>query len=339
VPRPFINSPELHNPYTLELIREKLLHQVFPEDASVGLGHNFRKYLDRLSDPEIDRRRRDFRMGHATRIHRDKWLTYPGGLHEVEGLGLADERGESSEWISVEATTAAEFMAALAVGLCEAAAAGGWRGSDQSRSETWVPTTNTPPAIRALLAGLEPVSDPLESEPLQMRVRGELQVAEIRTHLLERLLPVPATTVPVEALVKFRRDHKKLLPAFRRYLESKIDESLMIQDPVLRSRFMDRIEDELLQRVEEAEAYLHELGLQRVSRSSMLRVLKFIPGLSAPIGTAQDLAENLRTSQDLPAQPLAYLAFAHATFAPLQNYKIDPTSGVPLIEAIQGSHG
>jgi hypothetical protein len=335
VPRPFINDPELHNPYTLELIRAGLLHQVFPEDVGFGLSDKFSGYLERLSGPEIDRRRRDFLMGHVSRIHCDKWLTYPGGLNAIEKLGLAYPREETFEWISVEATTAAEFMAALALALCEAAGNGGWRSVDQSRSETWVPTTDTPPAMRALLAGLDPVSNPLDSEQLHLRVRGELQVAEIRTHLLTSLLPVPATAVPVEKLVKFRRVHARQLPKFRRYLESKIDESLMISDPVLQSRFIDRIGDELQQRSEEAEAYMRELGLRRISRSSMLRVLKFIPVLSGSIQTAQDLAENLRTSQNFEAQPLAYLAFAYATFAPVQNYKIDPTTGVPLIEAIQ----
>ena len=335
VPSPFISSPELHDDYTLELIRAELLYQVLPEDAEDNLGWNFSRYLDRLSGPEIDRRRHDFRTGHATRVHRDKWLSYPGGLNRVVSLDLADVRQGEDNWISVEETTAAEFMAALALSLCEAAGVEGWRSCDRSRSETWVPTTHTVPAIHALLAGLEPVSDALGSAQLHMKVRGELQVVEIRTHLLKRLLPVPVAPIPVEKLVKFRRIHGNLLPEFRRYLESKIDESLMILDPVLRSRFIDRIEDESLQRTEQAEAYLRELGLQRISRSSTLRVLKFSPGLAGPIGAAQDLAENLRTSQGFEVQPLAYLAFARATFAPVQNYRIDPSTGVPLVEAIQ----
>jgi hypothetical protein len=154
---------------------------------------------------------------------------------------------------------------------------------------------------------------------------------------MERLLPVPETTVPPERIVRFRQTRGHRLPEFRRYLESKIDESVMISDPVLRARFMERIEDELLERTEEATAYLKELGLQRISRSSLLRVLKFIPGMEGPIGTGQDLAENLRTSKAIEAQPLAYLAFARAVFAPVQNYRIDPRTGIPLVEAMQSS--
>jgi hypothetical protein len=337
VPNTYIQDPELHHPYTLELIRADLLHQVLPNAAGNGLREHFGKYLSMLSGPEIDRRRRNFIMGHVARVHADKWLTYAGGLQEIRRLGLASKvkYAGSGDWISVEASTAEEFMAALALSLCETAGVRGWQSRDQNTSETWVPTTNLQDAIQALLAGLEPVSDDFpDSGRIHMRIRGELQAAEIRAHIMNRLLPVPDTTVPVDKLVEFRRKHGSLLPAFRRYLESKIDESLMIPDTILRSRFMDRIEDELLQRSEQAEAYLRELGLERINRSSLLRVLKFVPGLKDPIENVQDLAENLRTSQGLEAESLAYLAFARVTFTPsTQRYRVDPTTGVPLMEA------
>jgi hypothetical protein len=337
VPYAYIQSPELHDQYTLELIRAGLLRQVLPDDAGSSLGRHFGKYLELLSDQEIDRRRRDFGMGYATPVHSDKWLTYMGGLQEVQRLGLAAPARStySSDWISVEAATAEEFMAALALSLCETAGAAGWRSSDRNAHETWVPTTNTPEAINALLAGLEPVPQGLSNaDRIRMRVKGELRAAEVRTHLMEQLLPVPDQVVPVHELVDFRRRHGNLLPVLRRYIESKIDESMAIEDPVLRFRFMDRIEDELLQRSEEAEAYLNEQGFERISRSSLLRVLKFIPGLKDPIENAQDLAENLQTSQDFEAEPLAYLAFARVAFGPpAQAYRVDPGTGMPLVEA------
>jgi hypothetical protein len=337
VPHAYIRNPELHDPYTLELIRAGLLLQVLPDDAGSSLGSHFGKYLELLSDQEIDRRRRDFAAGHTTRVHYDKWLTYIGGLVEVQRLGLAAaaHSAYSGDWISVETSTAGEFMAALALSLCETAGASGWRSSDRNTHETWVPTTNTREAINALMAGLEPVPQGfLNADRIHMRIQGELCAVEVRTHLMERLLPVPDEVVPIHELAEFRRRHGDLLPGLRRYIESKIDESIAITDPILRSRFMDRIEDEILQRSEEAEAYLNEQGFERVSRSSLLRVLKFIPGLKDPIENAQDIAENLRTSQGFEAEPLAYLAFARVAFgSPTQTYRVDPATGVPLIEA------
>jgi Family of unknown function (DUF6236) len=337
VPHAYIQNPELHDQYTLELIRAGLVLQVLPDNAGSSLGRHFRRYLELLSSQEIDRRRRDLAAGNFARVHPDKWLTYMGGLQEVQNLGLATpvHYEPSGKWIFVENSTAGEFMAALALSLCETAGAEGWRSSDRNAHETWVPTTNTPEAVSALMAGLEPSPKGISNaDRIHMRIHGELRAVEVRTHLIERLLPVPDQVVPVDKLVEFRRRHGDLLPGLRRYIESKIDESSAITDPILRFRFMDRIEDELLQRSEEAEAYLNEQGFERISRSSLLRVLKFIPGLKDPIENTQDIAENLRTSQGFETEPLAYLAFARVAFGPpTQTYRVDPTTGIPLVEA------
>jgi len=334
VPDAYIRRPELHNPYTLELIRAELLYQVLPQDAGHSLGRRFERYLQLLSDQEINRRRSDFRAGRVARVHSDKWLTYMGGLQQVRHLGLADHSIGSSNWIHVEVTTAGEFMAALALSLCETAGVTGWRSSDRNTRETWVPATNTSGAINALLTGLEPVPHESPAEDrIRMRVQGELRAVELRTHLMEQLLPVPDRVVPVDQLVAFRRRHGDLLPGLRRYIEGKIDESMAIADPVLRFRFMDRIEDELLERSAEAEAYLSEQGFERISRSSLLRVLKYVPVLRDFVETTQDLAENQRSHQGFEAEPLAYLAFARVAFAPpVQTYRVDPGTGIPLVE-------
>jgi hypothetical protein len=89
VPSAYIRSPELHDQYTLELIRAGLVLQVLPDDAGGSLGRHFGRYLELLSGQEIDRRRRSFAAGNFTRVHSDKWLTYRGGLQEVQHLGLA----------------------------------------------------------------------------------------------------------------------------------------------------------------------------------------------------------------------------------------------------------
>ena len=98
-------------------------------------------------------------------------------------------------------STAGEFMAALALSLCEWRRRG-WRSSDRNTSETSVPTTNTPEAIGALMAGLEPSPHGFSSaDRIRIRVRGELRAVEVRTHLMERLLPVPDEVAPVHKIV------------------------------------------------------------------------------------------------------------------------------------------
>ena len=100
VPHEYIVHPDLHSPYTLQLIRAELLHQVLPEHAGSSLRRNFGTYLHRLSGSEVDRRRRDFSMGCVAQLHFDKWLTYLAGLEEVRELGLADP-DYFADWILV----------------------------------------------------------------------------------------------------------------------------------------------------------------------------------------------------------------------------------------------
>lgn len=104
VPHAYIRSPELHDQYTLELIRAGLVLQVLPDDAGSSLGRHFGRYLELLSGQEIDRRRRDFAVGNFTRVHSDKWLNYMGGLQEVKHLGLATpvHYEPSGDWISLK---------------------------------------------------------------------------------------------------------------------------------------------------------------------------------------------------------------------------------------------
>jgi hypothetical protein len=312
------------------------LYQVLPEESGHGLERNFENYLHRLRPQEIDRRRAEYAKGNATRIHRDKWLTYASGLAEVERLGLAKDLHEPEGWIWVEATTAAEFMAALALSLCESGGRrDGWRSQEMNSCETWVPTTDSPPALSALLVGLTPARDQnFGVPPVRLRVQGELQVVEVRSHLLERLLPVPEGRLSVDDILRFRQRHGEALPELRRFLEAKIDEAISIPDPVFRARFIDRLDDEVNQRTEEAVEYLRASGIRRVSQSTLLRVFKFIPGLRDPIETAQDLAQNLRRDATLEATPIAYLAFARATFAREQEYRVDPMTGRPLLESV-----
>jgi hypothetical protein len=88
VPDAYIRRPELHQPYTLQLIRAGLLHQALPQDAGNSLGGHFERYLNLLSDQEIERRRSNFSSGNTSRVHSDKWLSYRGGLREIQHLGL-----------------------------------------------------------------------------------------------------------------------------------------------------------------------------------------------------------------------------------------------------------
>jgi hypothetical protein len=59
--------------------------------------------------------------------------------------------------------------------------------------------------------------------------------------------------------------------------------------------------------------------------------VRHIPVLGSLAQVARDLAEAGVTQQDFTVEPLAYLAFAHAEFAPsMQAIAMDPRTGLPL---------
>lgn len=343
VPHSYWHDPDKLGEYTLELIHEGVVDQFRPEWAGYALRDNFGAFLRRLTSEEIDDRRRRLRNAEVVFVHRDKWLMYESGLHDIRRMGLAAEDGEFSrrgaEWVAVEQTTANEFMAALTLALCQEAA----RGNEHADRGfglpgTWVPTTDRLEAVRAILAGLEPSKPSDGDRRVNLRVRGEMAAAEVRSELLSDLLPAPAEPLPIDQVLAFRRKHGSLLPDLRRHLESRIDEALAIDDEVLRFRLLDRVRDELEDQIAEAEAHLRELPLKAVSRSSLLKILKFIPGLKDPIENLQDLAGSARSNPNFSVEPLAYLAFARTTFAPAPRFKPSPTEGIPLVEAVSGMH-
>jgi hypothetical protein len=313
VPESYIADPHQLDEHTRRLVRQELVHQFFPDEA-VGLPETFERFLHRLEPAEIDRRRRLYRDAHVERIHADKWLSYASGMRAVIAMGLAEEVGYS--WVMVERTTAAEFMSALALSLCQARPA----------PAKWVPATDRPEVFDALLSGLESAADPRRAGRVDLRINGEIRAAEVRSALLEDLLPVPAEPIPIDEIVRFRRRHGALLPALRRFLEAKVDDALAIDDLVMRQRMLDRLHEEVEERAGQAEQYLRELPLKRVGRSSLLKLMKVVPLVEG----IQDSAESLRSHPEFEREPLAYLAFARAQFSPAPVYQPAP-AGIPLV--------
>jgi hypothetical protein len=164
-------------------------------------------------------------------------------------------------------------------------------------------------------------------------------VSTLRTLVLADLLPVPDGPVPVDAVVRFRRRHGALLPQLRQHLEQRLEEALLVPDEDIRMRRLDRIIDDGRERIEQATAYLREAGLRRLTRSTLLSLVKLVPGVAGPVDAARDLAGAVQTQSGFEAEPLAYLAFAHERFAPRPEYAVDPHTGTPLAARVETMTG
>ena len=329
IPEPLLDEPERLSETTRRLLREGLVLNALPASAHNGFAYAFGEYLAQLPTEELARRRARLAAGETTFIHRDK-LLHPAVPNQLVELGLAEKR-ERSNWLAVESDIARDFMAGLVLALCHPKS----RWSQHFRAERaidrWHPATDKPRSLEALMTGFAaaPTGD-RKAELLRLRVRGELKASELRSIVLEDLLPVPDGPVPVDDILRFRRKHGRLLPQLRLDLEARLDEALQIVDPDLQVRHIDRLIDEGRQRIDEARAYLRESGLRYLKDSTLVRIFKFIPGVGGPVGAAQEIAGGMVTHPDFESEPLAYLAFANERFAAKPEYIVDARNGMPL---------
>lgn len=325
-------EPESLGPATLRLVQEGLVEQVFPQEADPRMFALYENWIARLTPAELQARRDRLQANDVLPIHEDKWIRMESGIEATIHMGLTKPQ-QDGPWLEVERTTALEFMTALALAICHPR---GWT-SEQLPGEpsTWVPATDVPQALACMVSGLLPAGKTPEVErELQLRVNGEVRAAEVRTVLLDRILPVPKKPIPVDEMVRFRQKYGDRLPAFRRDLETRIDTLVAIDDDVARQRAVDRLVEEASEQVKAVEAYLKEAGLRRIKRSPLLSLLKVVPAARAAVDATRDLAGALESDQGVASEPLAYLAFANVELRLAARFKGE--RGVPPLAEVFG---
>lgn len=293
----------------------------------------FLNYLSSLDPEELRRRQAEFQAGKVATLHEEKLLSpvLPGQLVE---MGLSD--WPSYEWVRIEGTTAREWMAALVLGLCHPQSRWTRHFRDQRQIDAWIPATDKLLSLDALMTGFGRAEPPdSRSRRVRMRVNGEVKLAQLRQMVLEDLLPIPDEPVPVEAIVEFRRKHEFLLPQLRAFLEDHLAMGFGIPDEDIRVRTVDRIVDEARYRIEQAKAYMQEAGFRRIKNSTVLKLLKVVPGIGDPIGKVLEISDAMLRQPDFESEPLAYLAFASETFTPEPGYVVDLDERRPLAQIVE----
>ena len=194
VPMRFMRDPEPLSPFMRDLLSEGLVEPIFPQ-------HHLRE-IDRFNDcfidfaearlrPRLEYFSRELTEGRVTRVHSEKLGSIPDYLVEI---GLAQRI--SWDWFEMPRTIANCFMAYLATTL----------GA--------VPSVNaTPITDRAIYASTL-------GAPRILRSNSNVHVQKARGTILRLLLPVPKDPVEFGALLRFKRDHGRQLPALRAKVEA-----------------------------------------------------------------------------------------------------------------------
>lgn len=208
VPYDYVERPHRFGRNMLELVREGLVTQVFPEQYVYnisGFENNFIRYIEknklysRLSDIGKMGELGQSKILKTTRIHMGKM---EGIGEELVDRGLAYRKGR---WYEVESRTAEAFMTYLAFLL------GGKINS--------TPVTDDYLGFNTLLN--------IEKEPpiYKTRVRNEL-----RATILENILPVPNRPVSATEILRFKYKYHDELRSYRNYIETFIIELQQLDD-------------------------------------------------------------------------------------------------------------
>jgi hypothetical protein len=177
IPERYLDEPERLSESTRALLREKLVLNAFPASAHSGFVNAFVEYLSSLDPEELRRRQACFQAGETTMLHLEKLLT-PVLPTELVRMGLSDH--PSYEWVRIEGTTAREWMAALVLGLCHPYSRWTVHFKEQRQIDKWVPATDKPRSLDALLAGFgraEPLD--AQSRRVRLRVNGEVKLTQL----------------------------------------------------------------------------------------------------------------------------------------------------------------
>lgn len=151
-------------------------------------------------------------------------------------------------------------------------------------------------------------------------------VDQLRTSVLEGVLPAPAGRIPVRELVDFKNRYSNLLSRFRRHIELFLIEVAQIPDKNLRDYKVHLFKDELTEEIEEIRTRMHEIrwprvlfgtvcgllasaipGAEAIATGNITSALKALPGLVTAIYSAFSGAMN---QNKILSSPLAYAALA-----------------------------
>ncbi len=218
VPSEYIENPDHLGSYMVGLVKERLVHQVFPGPALWDLKSfepAFREYLD---NSVIDKRVPS--TDNWTPIHFEK-LQHVGEM--LCSKGLAQSREPYSPWYLVEPSVALAFMTYLATVLAKVT---------DSNSYT-------------------PVTDEKKNLFVLRKTPTESRSQFVREVILKRIFPSPIIAIDPPRLAEFKAKHGHLLIEFRREIEERVLLWSMIGDDVERIRLVEIGISQLQERIAE----------------------------------------------------------------------------------------
>lgn len=217
VPVDFMNDPQRLGSYMNSLVKENLVKPIIPMDHIYKIPNftdAFLEYVDR-DDYPLPRDKNERLKRPTSTIHMEKLEGIGEGLRD---RGLASRK--DWRWFNVETYTANQFMAYLSGCL----------------------------GFLPELKG-QPITDTITNLNSFSPIRGidthMTEIDQLRTVILEDMLPCPKTGIHPHEIAKFKTKYNKDLKLFRTKIESSLIDIDNIRDPILRARKVEAYKSEL----------------------------------------------------------------------------------------------
>jgi hypothetical protein len=277
------------------LLHTELAKRAFPGDVHTDFAVAFAAYLEQLDPVELERRRSRFRAGQAARLYHEKFLhrVLP---QQAEDLGLAAMH-PASEVVTVETTTAREWMSAVALGLCHPRSYWAWELTAGGTIGKWVPVTGTVDSFHALC---EASATHGADRPPQMRIKGSLTRADLRIMALNGVLPVPRS-MNADEVVSFRNTYGEVLINMREDLERRVDAALQTQGDEPPHAAAAHLIADFQPQIYQAEQVLRAAGWHSLTTLTLAVATK------VAVDDTATASSPIRFSPGYEAEPLAYV--------------------------------
>ena len=202
VPRQLSDRDAELTPFMMELIKARLIRQVWPDQAQWENRGNFDEHflgmLDASGLPEADQPWR------WTRMHQGKGTDYLFEQIVARGLGRWDG---GWEWCTMEERTAGLYMAYLVGSICRV-------------EGDLVPVTDVDDRLTRLA---------------RPAVNSKSELDELVSVTIRDVLPIPSAVIPLDELSRFKAENSEQLRNLRIHLNGKLADLVLIQDETVRS--------------------------------------------------------------------------------------------------------
>lgn len=287
LPMEFDREREQLGPHTESMLDERLVEPIVPSEYVPrirGFVDNFLTYLHGLGS-EVEERQSKFAeaaQGSRSLIHSEKGDELIDALMD-EGLAAYYEY----PWCSVEASTAQDFMAYLAVVL----------GEDEYINA--IPVTDERKGVAPFFRGI--------SSEYELEHMAETKIGPIRLDMLESVFPAPEEPLSASDIRAFKDKHGYKLAAFRRKVEERVNAVAGIENAAVRDRQLDVVRQDIAADIEELQTLMTSWRWHLVKLGDICGVVAQLSSLN-PLSLASTVLRAFRP-KERPA-PFAYAVYA-----------------------------